>query len=88
MFFISTIVLIWNITASRSSEVDFQWVSCILLTMFAVIKPGGKQYKVSEGDKLLIEKLEVEEGKEVVFDEVLLTDSAIGTPTVAGAHEG
>ncbi len=53
--------------------------------MFAVIKTGGKQYKVSEGDKLMIEKLDVETGKEVVFDEVLLTETAIGTPLVSGA---
>lgn len=52
---------------------------------FAVIKTGGKQYKVAEGDKLLIEKLDVETDKEVVFDQVLLTDSAIGQPLVPGA---
>lgn len=52
---------------------------------FAVIKTGGKQYKVSEGDKLRVEKLDAETGKEVVFDEVLMTDSAIGQPLVDGA---
>ena len=40
---------------------------------YAVIRTGGKQYKVSEGDKLKIEKLEVEPGKSFDFDEVLLT---------------
>ena len=39
--------------------------------MFAVIRTGGKQYKVSEGDKLDVEKLDVQEGQKVVFDEVL-----------------
>lgn len=39
---------------------------------FAIIKTGGKQYKVSEGDKLLIEKLDQEIGKEFNFDEVLM----------------
>lgn len=52
--------------------------------MLAVIKTGGKQYIVSKGDKIKIEKIEAEEGKEVVFDEVLLLDSGkkveIGTP--------
>ena len=40
--------------------------------MYAVIKTGGKQYKVSEGDLLNIEKLEGEKGSEVVFNEVLM----------------
>ncbi len=58
---------------------------------FAVIKTGGKQYKVAQGDKILIEKLEAETGAEVVFEEVLLMGNStieslqIGTPLVAGA---
>lgn len=40
---------------------------------YAVIRTGGKQYKVSEGDELKIEKLEVEPGKSFDFEEVLLT---------------
>ncbi|MBE6621420.1 MAG: 50S ribosomal protein L21, partial [Ruminococcaceae bacterium] len=46
--------------------------------MFAVIETGGKQYKVSEGDVVFIEKLEVNEGETVTFDKVLalqLSDS-------------
>ncbi len=42
------------------------------MTSFAVIKTGGKQYKVFEGDKLLIEKLVTPEGEEFDFEEVLL----------------
>jgi len=57
--------------------------------MYAVIKTGGQQYRVSPGDKLKIEKLEAEAGSDVVFDEVLLIgggDSVqVGTPTVANA---
>ena len=57
--------------------------------MFAVIKTGGKQYKVSEGDVLDIEKIEKQEGDEFTFDEVLLVeedgDSKIGKPNVDGA---
>lgn len=53
---------------------------------YAVIRTGGKQYKVSEGDKLKIEKLEIEPGKSFDFDEVLLTVSEdkvqIGKPTL------
>jgi large subunit ribosomal protein L21 len=56
---------------------------------FAVIKTGGKQYRVEKGSILRVEKLsDVKDGK-VTFDQVLLTDDGketkIGTPTVAGA---
>ena len=54
--------------------------------MYAIIKTGGKQYRVSEGDVLNIEKLDVEAGSEVVFDEVLTvvadSDVKIGKPVV------
>lgn len=57
--------------------------------MFAVIKTGGKQYKVAENDEIIIEKIDGESGSEVTFDQVLLlgTDgvSTIGAPLVAGA---
>ena len=39
--------------------------------MYAVIKTGGKQYRVTEGETLKIEKLEIQPGKKVTFDEVL-----------------
>lgn len=54
--------------------------------MFAIIKTGGKQYKVHEGDVLSIEKIE-HKNNEVVFNEVLLVANgkvAIGTPLVPG----
>ncbi len=54
--------------------------------MLAVIKTGGKQYIVSPGDKIKVEKLNVEEGKEVIFLEVLLLEKnkkiQIGNPLV------
>ena len=53
--------------------------------MFAVIKTGGKQYKVAANDVITIEKLEIEAGQTVTFDEVLMVGNTIGTPTVAGA---
>ena len=56
--------------------------------MYAIIKTGGKQYCVEEGKVITIEKLDVEAGAEVAFDEVLLVsgDSVkIGQPTLAGA---
>jgi len=55
----------------------------------AVIKTGGKQYIVEPGKKIKVEKLEVEAGKEVVFDQVLLLEKnkklEIGAPLVEGA---
>jgi len=57
--------------------------------MYAVLETGGKQYKVSEGDKIYVEKLDVKEGAKVTLDKVLAlgTDKGIkaGTPYVKGA---
>ncbi|HRY60404.1 MAG TPA: 50S ribosomal protein L21 [Patescibacteria group bacterium] len=57
--------------------------------MFAVIKTGGKQYIVKEGDILDVEKIEGEDGSKLNLDNVLLIsdgkDIKIGTPTVEGA---
>ena len=56
--------------------------------MYAVIKTGGKQYRVAEGDQLRIEKLTADVGEEVSFDEVLLVGEGenvkVGTPLVDG----
>ncbi len=55
---------------------------------FAVIETGGKQYKVSAGDKIKIEKLEGGVGDNITFDRVLLSSDGanvnIGTPTISG----
>jgi large subunit ribosomal protein L21 len=57
--------------------------------MYAVLETGSKQYRVSTGDTLQIERLEVEAGKPVTFDRVLLVNNegkvTIGAPTVTGA---
>lgn len=57
--------------------------------MFAVIRTGGKQYLVSPGQKLKVEKLDAKEGGKIVFNEVLLFSddkkTEIGTPLVKGA---
>lgn len=56
--------------------------------MYAIIATGGKQYKVAEGDKVRIEKIEAEVGSQVEFDQVLMIggeSSKIGDPTVSGA---
>jgi len=56
--------------------------------MYAIIQTGGKQYKVSELDKIKVEKLDVEEGSEISFDVVAVSTDAgfkAGTPFVEGA---
>ncbi len=56
--------------------------------MFAVIETGGKQYKVSQGDVIYVEKLDVDAGDTVTFNEVLLVGGekvAVGSPFVKGA---
>lgn len=57
--------------------------------MYAIIATGGKQYKVSEGDVIFVEKLEADEGAEVTFDQVLAVSEeklVVGDPTVASAN--
>lgn len=53
--------------------------------MFAVIKTGGKQYKVTKDSVIIVEKLPGEAGSPVEFEEVLMIGDQIGTPTVKGA---
>ncbi len=57
--------------------------------MFAVIKTGGKQYKVAENDLIIVEKVEGDAGAKVKFDDVLMCgkdgDVSVGAPTVKGA---
>jgi len=53
--------------------------------MFAVIRTGGKQYKVVKDDIIAVEKLQGDEGADVVFDDVLALGDKIGTPTIEGA---
>lgn len=56
--------------------------------MYAIIATGGKQYKVSEGDVIRVEKIEVEDGAAYEFDRVLAVNDGelvIGNPTVEGA---
>ncbi|OGX68272.1 MAG: 50S ribosomal protein L21 [Paenibacillus sp. RIFOXYA1_FULL_44_5] len=57
--------------------------------MYAIIETGGKQYKVQEGDVIFVEKLDLNEGESVSFDQVLVVSKndgiVVGTPVVAGA---
>ncbi|WP_395542837.1 50S ribosomal protein L21 [Neotabrizicola sp. sgz301269] len=53
--------------------------------MFAVLKTGGKQYKVQAGDVLRVEKLDAVAGDKIQFNEILVLGSTVGAPLVAGA---
>ena len=57
--------------------------------MFAVIKTGGKQFRVQQGDVIFVEKIDAQADEAVTFDEVLLVgegeNTKIGTPVVEGA---
>ena len=57
--------------------------------MYAVIKTGGKQYKVAAGEKIKVEQIAADVGQEIVIDQVLAvgsgTDLKVGTPLLAGA---
>ena len=53
--------------------------------MFAVIKTGGKQYRVAKDDVIAVEKLPGDAGATVVFDDVLVLGSQVGTPRVPNA---
>ena len=56
--------------------------------MFAVIETGGKQVKVAVGETIYVEKLDLNEGDEVVFDKVLFVDgdsAKVGAPYIEGA---
>ncbi len=53
--------------------------------MKAIFVTGGKQYYVSEGDVIYVEKLDVEAGKDIEFTDVLMVGGKVGTPNVEGA---
>lgn len=53
--------------------------------MFAVLKTGGKQYRVQAGDVLRVEKLAADAGETVQFNEILMVGATVGTPLVEGA---
>jgi large subunit ribosomal protein L21 len=56
--------------------------------MYAIIATGGKQYKVAEGDIIKVEKLSVDAGEAVTFEQVLVVNNgelSVGCPTLAGA---
>jgi len=69
---------------------NIRTVQCVRIKiMFAVIKTGGKQYKVAKDDIIIVEKLDAEAGKKVSFEDVLLAGKAgdikVGEPLLKGA---
>ena len=64
------------------------WIEEEFINMYAVIETGGKQYRVQNGDQICVEKLNVEDGAQVVFDKVLVcgegADIKVGTPYLEG----
>jgi large subunit ribosomal protein L21 len=57
--------------------------------MYAVIASGGRQYRVSPGDVIRVDRMDAEAGSEIAFDKLMMiggddADAAVGTPTVAG----
>jgi large subunit ribosomal protein L21 len=56
--------------------------------MYAIVRSGGKQYRVREGDEILVESIEAEDGADVALEVLLVEDEGkvtVGAPTVAGA---
>jgi large subunit ribosomal protein L21 len=59
--------------------------------MYAIVRTGGKQYRVREGDEILVERLDEPEGADIALDVLLVERDgavAVGAPTVAGATVG
>lgn len=81
-------------SAGTQKSLNFQLVAFIAaglleqVTMYAVFRSGGKQYRASKGETLKVEKLDADEGAKVSFDEVLLvgegSDIKVGSPLLAG----
>jgi len=88
---------IWELAKNRKSAVDngtsfwliYRSLFRGTIFMYAVLETGSKQYRVSAGETLEIERLEVEAGQPVTFDRVLLVSNdgkvSVGSPTVANA---
>jgi large subunit ribosomal protein L21 len=70
----------------KNSFTDFQVEE---VNMYAVIKTGGKQYRVAAGEKIKVEQIAADVGQEIVFDQVLAVGNGaelkVGTPLVSGA---
>jgi large subunit ribosomal protein L21 len=76
-------------TIAGSAEIRLQNSQLKRSYMYAVIKTGGKQYRVASGEKIKVEQIAADVGQEIVIDQVLAvgngTDIKIGAPLVSGA---
>jgi large subunit ribosomal protein L21 len=76
-------------TIFGSCEISLQAIPFLEVLMYAVIKTGGKQYRVASGEKIKVEQIAADVGQEIVIDQVLAVgDGAelkVGTPLVSGA---
>lgn len=65
------------------------WIEEVKVYMYAIIETGGKQYRVQNGDRIAVEKLNAADGENVVFDKVLVmgdgAEAKVGAPYVDGA---
>jgi len=72
-----------------SAEIRLQGFSFQEVNMYAVIKTGGKQYRVASGEKIKVEQIAADVGQEIVIDQVLAVGDGsglkVGTPLVSGA---
>jgi large subunit ribosomal protein L21 len=72
-----------------SAEIRLQSFSFQEVNMYAVIKTGGKQYRVASGEKIKVEQIAADVGQEIVIDQVLAVGDGsgikVGTPLVSGA---
>ena len=72
-----------------SCEISLQGIPLLEVHMYAVIKTGGKQYRVAAGEKIKVEQIAADVGQELVLDQVLAVGNGseikIGTPLVSGA---
>jgi len=81
--------MVWVLNSSFANPIQRDKNEREVLFVYAVIETGGKQYKVSEGDVIFVEKLAVEEGSDVAFDKVLVcgdgSNVQVGSPVLSNA---
>jgi large subunit ribosomal protein L21 len=79
----------WNVILMGSAKILLQDFLVEEVNMYAVIKTGGKQYRVAAGEKIKVEQIAADVGQEIVIDQVLAVGNGaelkVGTPLVSGA---
>ncbi len=81
--------MVWVLNSGFANPIQRDINEREVLFVYAVIETGGKQYKVSEGDVIFVEKLAAEEGSDVAFDKVLVcgdgSNVQVGSPVLSNA---